>query len=208
MHEEFSPYNFLIYLCFVKAAERCSCYKAIAINGLFFNSPFAKRFEAICGVTPHSVGRCRAATKGTGLLSLPHTPPEALPLDSAKGTQSLWNPIHWYKDFFDRLRGSKCSPLILLLQKVQKRLYMPCDQLQYSNTTEVHKSPQSLNEYVLWRQLLLQLYTVCSCCSERFKICYRQIRLSKLYLLWAHKLYMAILEQLTSASNYYLYRVN
>lgn len=105
-----------------------------------------------------------------------------------------------------KLRGSKCSPLILLLQKVQKRLYMPCDQLQYSNTTEVHKSLQSLNEYVLWRQLLLQLYTVCSCCSERFKICYRawQIRLS----LWAHKLYMAILEQLTSASNYYLYRVN
>jgi len=80
-------------------------------TGLFFNFPFAKRFEAICGVTPHSVGRCRAATKGTGLLSLPHTPPEALPLDSAKGTQSLWNPIHWYKDFFDRLRGCQRQPL-------------------------------------------------------------------------------------------------
>ena len=25
--------------------------------------------------------------------ALPHTPPEAPPLDSAKGTQSLWNPI-------------------------------------------------------------------------------------------------------------------
>ena len=79
-------------------------------TGLFFYSPFAKRFEAICGVTPHSVGRCRAATKGTGLLSLPHTPPEALPLDSAKGTQSLWNPIHWYKDFFDRLGAMLTSP--------------------------------------------------------------------------------------------------
>ena len=82
-------------------------------TGLFFNSPFAKRFEAICGVTPHSVGRCRAATKGTGLLSLPHTPPEALPLDSAKGTQSLWNPIHWYKDFFDRLKSSRLLSLKL-----------------------------------------------------------------------------------------------
>jgi hypothetical protein len=33
-------------------------------------------------------------TEGTGWLSLPRTPPEALPLDSAKGTQSLWNPFH------------------------------------------------------------------------------------------------------------------
>ena len=82
-------------------------------SGLFFNSPFAKRFEAICGVTPHSVGRCRAATKGTGLLSLPHTPPEALPLDSAKGTQSLWNPIHWYKDFFDRLTRHEPSFFVI-----------------------------------------------------------------------------------------------
>ena len=82
-------------------------------TGLFFNSPFAKHFEAICGVTPHSVGRCRAATKGTGLLSLPHTPPEAPPLDSAKGTQSLWNPIHWYKDFFDRLRAAFAVPFFL-----------------------------------------------------------------------------------------------
>ena len=79
-------------------------------TGLFFNSPFAKRFEAICGVTPHSVGRCRAATKGTGLLSLPHTPPEALPLDSAKGTQSLWNPFHRLGDFFDRLEAEIIRP--------------------------------------------------------------------------------------------------
>ena len=79
-------------------------------TGLFFNSPFAKRFEAICGVTPHSVGRCRAATKGTGLLSLPHTPPKALPLDSAKGTQSLWNPFHRLSDFFDRLRAHNVRP--------------------------------------------------------------------------------------------------
>ena len=40
--------------------------------GLFGNSPFAERLTL-----------CRAS---------PRTPPEALPLDSAKGTLSLWNP--------------------------------------------------------------------------------------------------------------------
>ena len=87
-------------------------------TGLFFNFPFAKRFEAICGVTPHSVGRCRAATKGTGLLSLlslPHTPPKALPLDSAKGTQSLWNPFHRLSDFFDRLNRQPCGCLFCFI---------------------------------------------------------------------------------------------
>ena len=54
-------------------------------TGLFLIT-LAKRFEAICG-------------------ALPHTPQKPLPLDSAEGTQSLWNPIHWYKDFFDRLRA-------------------------------------------------------------------------------------------------------
>ncbi len=37
--------------------------------GLFWNSPLAKRFGDICG-------------------ALPHTPPEALPLDSAKGAKA------------------------------------------------------------------------------------------------------------------------
>ena len=50
-----------------------------------------------CGVTPHSVGRCRTATKGTGLLSLPHTPPEGAASDLT-GTSPLsfgHLPILW-----------------------------------------------------------------------------------------------------------------
>jgi len=42
-------------------------------TGLFFNSPFAERLNALQGSALH--------------------PPEALPLDSAKGITSLWNPI-------------------------------------------------------------------------------------------------------------------
>ena len=86
-------------------------------TGLFFNSPFAKRFDAICGVTPHSVGRCRTATKGTGLLSLPHTPQGLSALDLTKGTQSLWNPFRRLRDFFDRLAAPNYTlgAVILLL---------------------------------------------------------------------------------------------
>ena len=39
--------------------------------------------------------------------ALPHTPPEALPLDSAKGTQSLWNPIHGYINLIIREKKIK-----------------------------------------------------------------------------------------------------
>jgi len=64
-------------------------YKASPLEkqstGLFFNSPLAMRLRIISLFFKSCEQR-----------------PEALPLDSAKGTQSLWNPFHTFNHFFQK----------------------------------------------------------------------------------------------------------
>jgi len=57
------------------------------------------------------------------MWGLPHTPPEALPLDSAKGLLTLWNPIIGFYILFRQSPGAALSGGFNLSKKLQAKYF-------------------------------------------------------------------------------------